>query len=102
MDSVQNRPYRDTAGWRYDAPDSAISKVVSPPELTAEAKKVAEIFALADVEIGSRRPWDLQVYDDRFYQRLLSGGSLASGESYMDGWWDAEALDQLCARVHSA
>jgi len=63
---------------------------------------VADIFALAGIEIGGRRPWDVHVYDERFYQRLLSDGNLASGESYMDGWWDAEALDELCTRVHSA
>jgi cyclopropane-fatty-acyl-phospholipid synthase len=25
-----------------------------------------------------------------FYERLLSGGALALGESYMDGWWEIE------------
>jgi cyclopropane-fatty-acyl-phospholipid synthase len=97
MGSWQNHAYRGTAGWRYATP--ADSSVRGP---TAAEKKVAEIFALAGIEIGGRRPWDLQVYDERFYQRLLSDGSLASGESYMDGWWDAEALDELCTRVHGA
>jgi cyclopropane-fatty-acyl-phospholipid synthase len=63
---------------------------------------VAGIFALAGIQIGGHRPWDLQVHDERFYRRLLLGGALAAGESYMDGWWDAEALDELCTRVHSA
>jgi cyclopropane-fatty-acyl-phospholipid synthase len=63
---------------------------------------VADVFALAGIQIGGSRPWDLQVHDERFYQRLLLGGALAAGESYMDGWWDAEALDELCTRVHSA
>ena len=104
MGSVQSHAYRRTAEWRYAAPpDSATTpKSVAHRGSTAAAKKVAEIFALAGIEIGGRRPWDLQVYDERFYQRLLSDGSLASGESYMDGWWDAEALDELCTRVHGA
>ena len=55
---------------------------------------MAEVFALAGIQIGGRRPWDLQVHDERFYARLLAGGDLAAGESYMDGWWDAEALDE--------
>jgi cyclopropane-fatty-acyl-phospholipid synthase len=78
----------------------------APPRLvtpsTAAAKKVAEIFAVAGIQVGGDRPWDLQVHDERFYERLLSDGSLAAGESYMDGWWDAQALDELCARVHRA
>jgi cyclopropane-fatty-acyl-phospholipid synthase len=102
--SGQSHAYRGTAEWRYAAPpDSATApKSVAPRGSTAAAKKVAEIFALAGIEIGGRSPWDLQVYDERFYQRLLSDGSLASGESYMDGWWDAAALDELCTRVHGA
>jgi cyclopropane-fatty-acyl-phospholipid synthase len=47
---------------------------------------VAEVFSLAGIQIGGRRPWDLQIHDDRFYARLLAGGDLAAGESYMDGW----------------
>jgi hypothetical protein len=38
-------------------------------------KKVAEIFALAGIETGGRRPWDLQVCEEHFYQRLLSNGN---------------------------
>ncbi len=96
MGATQNNAYRSTTRWRYEAsPYFAVPK-------SAAAKKVAEIFALAGIEIGGSRPWDLQVYDQRFYQRLLSGGSMASGESYMDGWWDAEALDELCTRIHAA
>lgn len=91
-------------GWQdaaaQDSAGSARSGRV--PSSSAAAKKVAEIFALAGIRIGGTEPWDLQVYDDRFYQRLLWGGSLAAGESYMDGWWDAEALDELCTRVHGA
>jgi cyclopropane-fatty-acyl-phospholipid synthase len=104
MGSVSNNAYRSTARWRSATlPDSATSpKSGSSPGSTAAAKKVAEIFALAGIEIGGRRPWDIQVHDDRFYQRLLSYGSMASGESYMDGWWDSQALDELCARIHGS
>ena len=66
------------------------------------AAKIEEMFAAAGIKIGGGNPWDLQIHDDRFYQRLLSGGELAAGESYMDGWWDAEELDEFCARVHRA
>ncbi len=104
MGIVRSHAYSGTAKWRPAAPpDSATTpKPVAPGGLTAAAIDVAKILAPAGIKIGGRRPWDLQVYDGRFYQRLLSDGSLASGESYMDGWWDAESLDELCARVHRA
>ncbi len=63
---------------------------------------VAGLLSLADVKINSSRPWDIQVHDDRLYSRVLSGGSLALGESYMDGWWDAESLDQFFCQVLKA
>jgi cyclopropane-fatty-acyl-phospholipid synthase len=58
-----------------------------------------ELLALADVRAGGGRPWDLVVHDDALYRRVLSGGSLALGESYMDGWWDCPRLDEFFHRV---
>ncbi|MCA1906075.1 MAG: cyclopropane fatty acyl phospholipid synthase [Desulfarculus sp.] len=56
-------------------------------------------LAEAQVEIDGDRPWDIQVHDQRWYYRVLTGGSLALGESYMDGWWDCQALDQFFHRL---
>ena len=60
------------------------------------------ILNKADIKIGGSRPWDMQVHDDRFYARVLAEGSMGLGESYMDGWWDAEALDELFYRIFRA
>ncbi len=49
--------------------------------------------------VDGDEPWDLQVHDERLYRRVLGGGTLAFGEAYMDGWWDCEAIDELCCRV---
>jgi len=53
----------------------------------------------ADIRIRGTRPWDLQVHRPRVFPRVLTGGSLAVGESYMDGDWDAQRLDQLLAKA---
>ena len=60
----------------------------------------------ADVRLNGDRPWDLTVHDGRFYGRVVRDGSLGLGESYMDGWWDCDALEEfffrvLRARVHT-
>jgi cyclopropane-fatty-acyl-phospholipid synthase len=60
------------------------------------------IFNLADVRINGNRPWDIQVRNLSFYERVLAGGSLALGETYMDGWWDCEALDQFFFKIMDA
>jgi cyclopropane-fatty-acyl-phospholipid synthase len=74
----------------------------SKREAQGWARKVHDLLASADVRIGGDRPWDIHVHDDRLYRRVLMGGSLALGESYMDAWWDCEALDELFHRVLSA
>ncbi len=63
---------------------------------------ISDLLSLADVKIDGDRPWDIQVHDERLYSRVLSGGSLALGESYMDGWWDTPSLDQLIGRILQA
>jgi len=56
----------------------------------------------AGVEIGGSQPWDMQVHDDRLFARVLRDGTLGFGEAYMDGWWDAEALDLCVERLYRA
>lgn len=51
------------------------------------------------VQLNGDRPWDPQIHDPRFYPRVLAEGSLGLGESYMDGWWDCEALDEMVSRL---
>jgi cyclopropane-fatty-acyl-phospholipid synthase len=53
----------------------------------------------ADIRVGGDRPWDLKVNDPRLFSRILAGGSLAVGEAYMDGWWDARSVDALMTRA---
>ncbi|MDH3640470.1 MAG: cyclopropane fatty acyl phospholipid synthase [Gammaproteobacteria bacterium] len=66
------------------------------------AKDVIWDFAdQIDVTINGDDPWDLQVLDERFYQRVVAESSLGMGESYMDGWWECEAIDELISRIMS-
>ena len=54
-------------------------------------------------EIGSpasdARPVAVTVHDWRFFRRLLLGGDIGAGESYVDGDWSCSDLVQLCALV---
>jgi len=64
-------------------------------------EKLCEILSTADIVVNGPNACDPQVHDERFYARVLSGGTLALGEAYMDGWWDAPCLDQLMDHVLS-
>lgn len=68
----------------------------------SEKKPVEQLLGHAGIRIDGGRPFDIQVHNPAFYQRVLAGGSLALGESYMDGWWDCQALDQFFERVLAA
>ena len=58
-----------------------------------------DLLASAGVTINGPNPWDLQIKDDRLYGRVLRDGTLGFGEAYVDGWWDAEQLDELLVRL---
>jgi cyclopropane-fatty-acyl-phospholipid synthase len=58
-----------------------------------------KLLSLAGIKINGNNPWDIRVQNEQFHQRVLAQGSLGLGESYMDGWWDCEALDEFFFRV---
>ena len=62
-------------------------------------EKTQKILKEADIIVGGTRPWDIQVNDERFYRRVLFGGSIALGETYVNKWWDTESLDELFFRI---
>lgn len=62
-------------------------------------KITADLFGLAGVQIDGSNPWDIKVHNEEFYRRAMTEGELGFGESYMDGWWDAEKLDEFIDRV---
>jgi cyclopropane-fatty-acyl-phospholipid synthase len=66
---------------------------VGPPPV------LRELADSAQISFNGNAPWDIQVYDPDTYRRILTGGSLGFGESYMDEMWDAERLDQLFHRL---
>jgi len=69
---------------------------------SATARKVAEILKYAGIDVNGRQPWDIQVYDPRFFDRAMGEGSIGVGESFMDGWWDVPALDEFFTRFRRA
>ena len=65
-------------------------------------RRIEELLGSADVRVGRDRPWDIRAYDQRLWSRVLAEGSLGLGESYMDGWWDCDRLDEFFDRVLAA
>jgi cyclopropane-fatty-acyl-phospholipid synthase len=61
--------------------------------------RITELLHLAGVSPGGNAPHDIHIHDQRFFDRVMAGGSLALGESYMDGWWDCLRLDDFFHHV---
>jgi cyclopropane-fatty-acyl-phospholipid synthase len=59
----------------------------------------AQLLAAADIHLNGSRPWDIQINNPPTIGRIMRDGSLGLGESYMDGWWDCQAIDQMMTRA---
>jgi len=66
---------------------------------TQAPRVLRELAATAGIHFNGDEEWDIQVNDPKVYRRILTQGSLGLGESYMDGHWDAKALDELFTRI---
>ena len=74
--------------------------VESQPRENPELREfAAKLLHKADIRINGKRPWDMQVLRPRVFERALGQGSLGLGESYMDGDWDAQHLDEFFHRL---
>jgi cyclopropane-fatty-acyl-phospholipid synthase len=69
---------------------------IKPPKI------IAELFGLADIRINGDRPHDIQVRHPKVFDAILAKWSLGLGESYMDGLWDCERLDEMVSRLLAA
>lgn len=63
---------------------------------------VDDLLATADIRLNGHRPHDIQVRNPQFFDKVLGRWSLGLGESYMDGDWDCDALDQCIERLLAA
>lgn len=69
---------------------------------TSSETIVRELLKSAGVAVNGNNPWDIQIHDPRTYNRLLQEAGLGLGESYVDGWWDCDAIDELASRLLKA
>ncbi len=58
-----------------------------------------EILSIAGIKVNGNNPWDIKVHNKNFYKRAVTEAELGIGESYMDGWWDCEKLDEMIYHV---
>ncbi len=62
-------------------------------------RRASALLATAGIAVGGGQPWDMRVHHPATLDRILMRGSLGLGESYVDGWWDCDQVDELIARI---
>jgi cyclopropane-fatty-acyl-phospholipid synthase len=62
-------------------------------------KLIRELLESGGIQVNGSNTFDPQIQNFSFYNRVLSDGALGLGESYMDGWWDCDALDELINKI---
>lgn len=62
-------------------------------------RRLQALLAECGVTLNGSRSFDIQINDPQAMDRMLRHGSLGLGESYMDGQWECERIDQLVERL---
>jgi cyclopropane-fatty-acyl-phospholipid synthase len=66
------------------------------------AKRIcSELLAKAGVPVDSPARHSLRVGDQRIWDRVVAQRQLGLGESYIDGWFECDALDEMLTRLIS-
>ncbi len=61
--------------------------------------KYQNILLKGDIKINGSRTWDIQLHNEKLWNRVLFRGSLGLGEAYMHGWYDVEDLSEFFYRL---
>jgi cyclopropane-fatty-acyl-phospholipid synthase len=62
-------------------------------------RRIRKLLQKADITLNGDRPYDLKIHNPATYERVLADGTLGLGESYMEGWWDCERLDEFVCKA---
>ena len=65
----------------------------------ASFRLLKDLLARADIRLDGSRPWDMRLLAPGVPDRIFAQGSLGLGESYLDGEWEADALDEFFTRL---
>ena len=60
---------------------------------------VEEMLATAGIQVDGKHPFDIQIKNEDFFRRFIKDGTLGLGESYIEGWWECDSLDEMFARL---
>ncbi|MDI5921790.1 cyclopropane fatty acyl phospholipid synthase [Halomonas sp. LR5S13] len=66
---------------------------------TRARRVIEQLLDGSGVTLNGDAPHDIRVLHPDFFSRVLHKGTLGLGESYMDGWWECDRIDELACRL---
>lgn len=70
--------------------------------MSNQQQKIEQILQGTGIKINGKNPWDIKINNNGFFKRVLTEGEMGFGESYMDGWWDCDDLEEMFYRMFRA
>lgn len=67
--------------------------------MPASERYMAELLTEAGIRLGGHRPWDIRLNKPGVAERVFGRGNLGLGETYMEGAWDCDRLDEFFHRL---
>jgi cyclopropane-fatty-acyl-phospholipid synthase len=75
------------------------TSTVEPWRQSSIGRYICRLLLEAGITVNGDAPWDIQVHNRAVFRRVLLGGTIGLGESYVDGWWDCDDLRGFFERL---
>ncbi len=62
-------------------------------------KQARKLLARAGITVNGNKAYDIQIHNKDFYRRVLLDRDIGMAESYIDGYFDCDQLDELIYRI---
>lgn len=62
----------------------------------------SNLLSKAGITLNGDKPWDIQIKDERTFDKVIESGSLGFGEAYMENMWECDSIDEMISRVLKA
>jgi cyclopropane-fatty-acyl-phospholipid synthase len=71
----------------------------APDQASSLYRTAVALFAKAGIRLNGDSPWDVRLHDENVLKRTFAEANMGLGETYMDGSWDCEHLDEFFYRL---
>ena len=87
------------AQTEYDQSKERSHGSIFSPEKSSKPRWIDSILKRCDIHLDGASPVDIKINNSGVYKKVMQRWSLGLGESYMDGDWDCEQLDEAFNRL---